>query len=237
MSKIVSGLICLSLIAGLVPDNIRAEDHSVLTGQAAFGDWQTDAPGVRRKITAADLPPPYATESARNFAAVVPRPKDANLKVPPGFVVEEFANGLTEPRLVRVAPNGDIFIVESRAGRIRVLRAPDGANKPSQMEIFASNLNLPFGIAFWPLGPNPQYLYVANTDSIVAFPYRNGDLHARGPSQEIVTGIPGGGHLTGGGHWTRDNRLLEGRVQDVRLGGLLVKRRRKSRSAQASRGN
>jgi len=126
------------------------------------------------------------------------------LKVPPGFVVEEFANGLDQPRLVRVAPNGDIFISESRAGRLRVLRAADGATKPDRAEIFASNLKLPFGIAFWPPGPNPQYLYVANTDSVVRFPYRNGDLHARGPAQSVVTGIPGGGHFGGGGHWTRD---------------------------------
>ncbi|MGD0074190.1 MAG: sorbosone dehydrogenase family protein [Candidatus Binataceae bacterium] len=207
MSKVIVTLAVLNaaIIAATAIDRMRAEELSaVLTGAAAFGDWSTDTPGVRRKITAADLPPPFATASAGNPPRVVPRPSGATLKVPPGFVVEEFASGLSNPRLVRVAPNGDIFISESWKGRLRVLRAADGAARPDRVEIFASNLKLPFGIAFWPPGPNPQYLYVANTDSVVRFPYRNGDLHARGPAQTVVSDIPGGGHLFGGGHWTRD---------------------------------
>jgi len=206
MNKRLIAAVTFSVFAALGSSSRvgAGERSAALTGGAAFGDWKTDSPGVRRKITPADLPPPFATESAGNFAQVVPRPRGANLKVPPGFTVEEFANGLSEPRLVRVAPNGDIFIAESRAGRIRVMRAADGASKPDKVEIFASDLNLPFGIAFWPLGPNPQYIYVANTDSVVRFPYRKGDLHARGPAQTVTSGIPGGGHLAGGGHWTRD---------------------------------
>lgn len=206
LTKVVAALIVLSAIIGFVAlDRLRAAERStVLVGPAAFGDWRTDSPGVRRKITSADLPPPFATKSAGNPPRIVPRPSDATLKVPPGFVVEQFANGLDQPRLVRVAPNGDIFVSESRAGRLRVLRATDGAGKPDRVETFASNLKLPFGIAFWPPGPNPQYLYVANTDSVARFPYRNGDLHARGPAQSVVTAIPGGGHFGGGGHWTRD---------------------------------
>jgi len=177
---------------------------AVLSGSAAFGDWSADAPGVRRKITVADLPPPYVTQSSDNGPKIVARPAGAMLKVPPGFVVEEFASGLNVPRLVRVAPNGDIFIAESQAGRLRVLRAADGAGKPDRIEIYASDLNKPFGIAFWPPGPDPQYLYVGNTNSVVRFPYHNGDLQARGPAQMIVSNIPGGGLLRGGGHWTRD---------------------------------
>jgi len=124
-------------------------------------------------------------------------------KVPPGFAVDEFASSLDRPRLVRAAPNGDLFIAESTAGQIRVLRAADGAAKAERVEVFATRLNLPFGIAFWPPGPDPQFIYVANTDSVVRFPYRNGDLRARGPAQTVVN-IPGGGFLRGGGHWTRD---------------------------------
>jgi glucose/arabinose dehydrogenase len=187
----------------LLATGIRAAD-SVLTGAAAFGDWRTDAPGVRRKITVQDLPPPGATPSADNFAPVIQRPPGAKLKVPAGFKVAEFARGLDRPRLIRAAPNGDIFVAESHAGKIAVLRAPDGAAKPTRVETFASGLQLPFGIAFWPPGPSPQYVYVANTDSVVRFPYRNGDLRARGPVETVVRDIPGGGHLRGGGHWTRD---------------------------------
>jgi hypothetical protein len=88
--------------------------------------------------------------------------------VPAGFKVEQFITGLSTPRLIRAAPNGDIFVAESYAGRIRVLRAADGASNPSQNEVFASGLNKPFGIAFYPLGPNPQYVYIAITESVFA---------------------------------------------------------------------
>jgi glucose/arabinose dehydrogenase len=65
-------------------------------------------------------------------------------------------------------------------------------------------LKQPFGIAFYPLGPDPKWVYVANTDSVVRFPYKNGDVEATARPEEIINDIPGGGRLTGGGHWTRD---------------------------------
>jgi glucose/arabinose dehydrogenase len=176
----------------------------VLTGKAALGDWTTDAPGVRRRITSADLPKPFATESVDNGPRLVPRPEGAWPRAPAGFKVDEFAAGLENPRLLRTAPNGDVFVAESRAGRIRVLRAKDGAGRAEASEVFASGLDRPFGIAFYPLGPEPQYVYVANTGSVVRFPYRNGDLKARGAAEVVVQNIPGGGQLRGGGHWTRD---------------------------------
>jgi glucose/arabinose dehydrogenase len=183
---------------------VAAADRPVRTGKSAFGDWTADAPGVRRKITVADLPPPFATESAGNFPRIVAPPAGAMPKVPAGFRVERFAADLDDPRLLRVAPNGDVFIAESRGNRIRVMRAADGARKPERVEVFASGLSQPFGIAFWPPGPNPKFMYVGNTGSVVRFPYLVGDLRARGPAQIVVPNIPSGGHLTGGGHWTRD---------------------------------
>lgn len=177
---------------------------TVLTGEAALGDWTTDAPGVRRRITTADLPKPYETRSVDNGPRLVARPADAWPKVPAGFKVEEFAAGLSNPRVIRTAPNGDIFVAESRPGRIRVMRAADGAGAPSSNEIFAAGLNRPFGIAFYPPGPNPKYVYVANTGEVLRFAYRNGDLKASGKPEVIVPDIPGGGQLRGGGHWTRD---------------------------------
>jgi glucose/arabinose dehydrogenase len=92
----------------------------LLIGKPAFGDWRTDAPLVRRKIT--DLPQPYATRSASNPPRVIAKPVSAVPRVPPGFQVELFASNLRDPRTVRVAPNGDIFVAESEPGRIRVLR-------------------------------------------------------------------------------------------------------------------
>jgi len=178
--------------------------RSVLTGKAALGDWTTDTPGVRRRITAADLPQPFATESVDNGPRLIPRPEGAWPRAPAGFVVEEFAVGLQNPRLLRAAPNGDVFVAESRAGRVRVLRARGGAGRAETSEVFAEGLDRPFGIAFYPPGPDPRFVYVANTGSVVRFPYRSGDLKARGPAETVVANVPGGGQLRGGGHWTRD---------------------------------
>jgi len=175
----------------------------LLVGKAAFGDWRTDAPLVRRKIT--DLPPPYATPSASNPPRMVAKPASAAPNVPPGFQVELFASNLRDPRTVRVAPNGDIFIAESEPGRIRVLRAADGAAKPSSNDVFASGLDQPFGIAFYPSGSDPQWIYVANIGSVVRYPYRSGDLKARGKAEVIVRDLPGaGGRSVQRGHITRD---------------------------------
>ena len=172
--------------------------NSLLVGKAAYGDWRADAPGVRRHIRPSDLPAPYAFSSTVNIVSGISKPADARLNVPLGFSVKVFASGLNQPRLIRVAPNGDIFIAESRAGRIRVLRPSNGGDEVSHNEIFASGLKLPFGIAFYPQGDDPQWVYVANTDSVVRFHYRNGDLHADGQPEVIVPSLPQGGH------WTRD---------------------------------
>jgi hypothetical protein len=164
------------------------------------GAWQHAAPGAKHHITPADLPPPFKTASAGNGPQVVKQPANAALSVPRGFNVRLFAAGLSNPRLLRVAPNGDIFVAETGMDRIRVLRAADGANAPSENQIFADGLDRPFGIAFYPAGDDPQWIYVANNNSVVRFPYRNGDLTARGDVQVIVP------HLcdSSGGHSTRD---------------------------------
>jgi glucose/arabinose dehydrogenase len=176
----------------------------LLTGEAARGDWTTDAPGVRRKIVPADLALPFATRSIDNGASLIPRPDGASPRVPDGFRVDLFATGLTNPRMLRVAPNGDVFVVESAADRVRVLRDADGDGKPEVVEIFADGLKQPFGVALYPPGKDPHWVYVANTDSVVRFPYVAGDVKARAAGELVVDDISGGGRLRGGGHWTRD---------------------------------
>jgi glucose/arabinose dehydrogenase len=156
-----------------------AQSPPAVEGRDAFGDWRADKPGIIRHITPADLPKPGATPSAANVSRVVPRPPSAVPQLPSGFKAELFADGLSGPRMMRVAPNGDIFIAETRAGRIRILRAADGASKPSVNEIYAGGLHEPFGIAFFPGGNDPQWVYVANTDSVVRFPYKAGDINKR----------------------------------------------------------
>jgi glucose/arabinose dehydrogenase len=195
-----------SIISGLACEaQAQESDRKLLTGQAAMGDWTGDAPGVRRRITIADLPPPNASRSASNSPDIVSRPGGAQLQVPTGFKIEQYAAGFRDPRVLMTAPNGDIFVSESRADQIKVMRDKDGDGKPEQTEIFTEDqLNKPFGIAFYPPGPEPQYLYVANTDGVIRFPYRNGDLKARGSAEKLGVKLSPGGLLRGGGHWTRD---------------------------------
>ncbi|RWE28276.1 MAG: sorbosone dehydrogenase family protein [Mesorhizobium sp.] len=173
-------------------------DQPVLKGAAAFGDWRADRPGVRRLIKPEDVPKPYATKSASNGAGIVDMPADAKPHLPSGFSAKLIASGIDNPRVVRVAPNGDLFVADSEANQVRVYRLAKDSAKPAENGIFAGGLNQPYGIAFYPLGNDPRWVYVANSDSIVRFAYRNGDLKASGDPQTIVDNIPANHH------WTRD---------------------------------
>src|SRR5581483_1038901 len=123
----------MRLIGGIMPTlvaftSVTSAQTGVREGKDAFGSWHADKPGTVRLIRPQDLPapgPPSAT--ATN---VVARPAGAVPQVPDGFKIELFAEGLSGPRIIRTAPNGDIFVAEPREGRIRVLRAADGAAKP-----------------------------------------------------------------------------------------------------------
>jgi glucose/arabinose dehydrogenase len=181
----------------------EAESPASLNVSPPFSNYSTQVPGAVHKITVADLPKPYASDSVDNGADVVDRPSDAWPQAPAGFKVEQYATRLDNPRLLRTAPNGDVFLAESQSREIKIIRGVTKDGKAEQVQVFASGLKKPFGIAFYPPGPNPQWVYVANTDSVVRFPYQNGDLKARGPAQKLAD-LPGGGRLRGGGHWTRD---------------------------------
>jgi glucose/arabinose dehydrogenase len=176
------------------PDKI--DPAHLLTGQAALVDYKGVKAGNFRKITVADLPKPFATESARNNARIVPRPADAWPQAPAGFKVDLFASELQGPRQTRLAPNGDIVVAETRAGTIKIFRGRTADGKPEQVSVYATGLRQPFGIAFVPAGPNPQWLYVGNTNAIVRFAYKSGDLKATGEPATIVPDLPTGGHST-----------------------------------------
>jgi glucose/arabinose dehydrogenase len=203
----VTGIVALAFLTALA--NAAAAQTAPLQGKAAFGNWHVDKPGTTRLITPRDLPPLGATSSRANMSHVVPKPASATLHVPDGFKISLFADGLSGPRIIRTAPSGDIFVVETNAGRIRVLRAEDGASKSSTNEIYASGLDRPFGVAFFPSGDNPQWLYVAGTGSVVRFPYRSGDLKASGEPKTTVAALPHGrGHSTRDIVFTPDNKRM-----------------------------
>ena len=194
----VGTLSLFAVIVGAVAIYVaRADGQDAPAAAPPFSDYRGEKPGVMHRITVADLPKPFATEAANNGPKVVPRPEGAVPQALPGYTVKLYAEGLENPRLMRTAPNGDLFVAETGPGRIRVLRGHDGSGKPQEMEVFAAELNRPFGIAFYPSGPNPQFVYVANTDSIVRFPYQVGDLKARAAKETVVAdAFPGGGHST-----------------------------------------
>jgi glucose/arabinose dehydrogenase len=193
-----SAFLLLSLTAAA-----QLEKGVVLTGKAAFTDAAHESPGIRRHLTAADLPAPAPYESVDNGAPMISRPANAWPKAPKGFKVELYATDLDNPREMRTAPNGDIFLAESETGKIKVLRGVTRDGKAEVVSEFAEGLRQPFGIAFYPSGPNPKYVYIGDTDEILRFPYKNGDMKASGGMEKLAE-LPGGGRLRGGGHWTRD---------------------------------
>ena len=168
------------------------------TAPAVYGDWRMDAPGVQHKITLSDLPAPYATEPKAEPLRGRPASRGAELKTLPGFTAEIVASGLDGPRVVRFAPNGDLFLSESTGGRVRVLRFAPGQTAPVREEVFAAGLDRPYGLAFYPPGPNPRYVYVATHDSVLRYPYQSGEFKPSGAAETIAR-LP-----AGAGHWTRD---------------------------------
>jgi glucose/arabinose dehydrogenase len=176
----------------------RTDNTTVLKGTEAFGDWRKDQPGVRRLLTMQDLPAPLITPSASNFPETVPMPAGTKPAVPEGFTVEMITSGVKGPRVVRTAPNGDLFVAESKSNIVRTYRLAPGSAKASASEIFLDDLHQPYGIAFYPPGPNPQWVYIGNSDSLIRVPYKNGDLKASGKPQRIVERIPWVHH------WGRD---------------------------------
>lgn len=148
------------------------------------------------EIKPENLPKPYATESARGFSRVVAQPADAVLNLPKGFQINVFAEGdFTYPRWMALAPSGDVFVADSRANSIIVLRDANKDGVAEQRFTFANNLSQPFGMAF-----HQDWFYVANTDSVVRFKYKPGQTKAEGNAEKLI-------ELTEGGynqHWTRN---------------------------------
>ncbi|HUP43939.1 MAG TPA: sorbosone dehydrogenase family protein [Thermoanaerobaculia bacterium] len=131
------------------------------------------------------MPAPGHTSSSTNPPRVVERPAGARLHVPAGFSIDVWAEGFEHPRNMVLAPNGDVFVADSKAGTVIALRGKERFT-------FARGLNRPFGLAF-----GPHHLYVGNTDAVVRFPYRSGQTEAAGEPEAIA-------ELPPGGHWTRN---------------------------------
>ena len=199
MMKIFAAAAALP-VAVFLATGALAQEATVLTGKDAFGDYTQDKPGVKRLIRATDLDPPNVTQSASNAPGTVPRPDDAMPQVPDGFEVELVATGITNPRTIRFAPNGDLFVANSEDGEVLVFDFDEnGGGSNVEPTVFADNLNQPYGIAFYP-ADNPEWVYIAESDGLKRFAYKPGALKTEegDQGQVILEGIPSEHH------WTRD---------------------------------
>lgn len=150
------------------------------------------------RINVGDLPKPFATESASKSPNVVPIPASPTLRVPAGFVVNVFADGLDAPRWLALTPNGDVLVTETRQNRIRLLRDTNGDGVADVKNTFASaanGLNRPLGMAF-----ADNSFFLGNTDAVLRFPYAKGQQEIAGTGRKI-TDLPASGYNN---HWTRN---------------------------------
>lgn len=190
----------IALVASLAAcSSFGSAGGSVDPQDIDFAPWTADGPGVKRRIRVSDLPAPPAVKDpearAARPATVIPRPEGVLPTVPKGFEVEVYATGFKQPRTLRTAPSGDVFVAESGTGRVLVLRA--GAVGPAQAQVFAEGLERPYGIAFHPPA-SPTHVYVAAADRVVRYPYDATTARATGPAEVIIEGMPTSRH------WTRD---------------------------------
>jgi glucose/arabinose dehydrogenase len=187
------------ILAGcLVATTLQAADDAPLrSGPAAFGSWHDDAPGVRRQLHASDLPDPLKARSTVSASPAQRAERGTRMpNVPPGFDVALVAQGLHEPRVLRVAPNGDVFLAETGGGRVLVFTPAADGKLPSEPRVFAEGIRDVYGMSFFPPGPQPTALYVSQSDRVLRFAYKSGDTRANAPATAVLKGIPAGGHST-----------------------------------------
>ncbi|MCC6862484.1 MAG: PQQ-dependent sugar dehydrogenase [Bryobacterales bacterium] len=165
------------------------------------------------------LPEPYATRSARNSPRVVPKPQEAQLRVPPGFEVRVWAEGFERPRFMLTGGGGELLLADSggearsaavgsrgRRGHTGAVYVFPEAN-PGKRRKLIDSLDRPYGLALW-----KDYLYVAEPESVKRYRYDASSAQA-GQGQEVIAW-----HGFGDGHWTRS--LLFDRAGDKLYAGI-----------------
>lgn len=154
---------------------------------------------VKTAIGDLQLPAPYASKSKTNNSKVIGWPEGKMPTAPEGFTVTKFADGFQNPRWTYIAPNADIFVVESGTGasknQITVLRDKDKDGKFETREVFIKGLNKPFGMLVL-----KDFFYIANTDGLYRYPYKNNPLKLETKGEKILE-LPAGGYNN---HWTRN---------------------------------
>ncbi len=183
----VGWVFCSLVIAGLFqpPQRaIAADDTGEQTVGKSFYYDPTNLPAIKKagRVT--------------GFPQRVERNAEDHLRVPDGFQAQVFAENLEHPRWMALAPNGDVFLAESRPGKVTILRDSDGDGIAEERFTYVSGLQRPHGIAFW-----KDKILIADVSAVWQFDYRDGDVEARGKRQPITEP---GALGKGGGHWTRN---------------------------------
>jgi glucose/arabinose dehydrogenase len=194
----------------------KTDGMKVMTGLKAFTNTASLSPGLARRITAQDLPQPQPPAAVRAFMMMAAagfggggkRPENVVPKAPAGFKVDLYvSSGLTNPRQMRRAPNGDIFVADQGGGAVRIFRGITADGKPKESSVYATFPGV-FGINFYPPGPNPQWFYLTNPGTLERYTYKNGDLKATGEPEKLITDIPTGGHATRDIVFSKDGKSL-----------------------------
>ena len=190
-----------ALAVTFLSGSVLAQDAKVLSGKDAFGGWKNDAPGTTRHLTADDLEAPFVSKSASNTAQPVPMKVGQLPKVEDGYKIELVAKGIDNPRAIRFAPNGDLFVANSDDGQVLVYRFEGDNPTPIRQSVYVEKLNQPYGIAFYP-ADKPQWVYIAESDGLKRYPYKDGDMEApKGQDSGVETILDG---IPSEHHWTRD---------------------------------
>ncbi|WP_309569834.1 PQQ-dependent sugar dehydrogenase [Deinococcus sp.] len=150
------------------------------------------------------MPPRSARQLAALFTAVLaltvscaivrgPNTTAPNLglTVPDGFQVSIYASGFQKPRLMALAPNGDVFVSDEKSGEVSVLLDRDGNGVLDSSQVYAQGLNIPHGVTF-----HGGFLYVATTDAVLRYPYQPGDVTARAAPEKLVDLPANGKHYS-----------------------------------------
>ena len=175
-----------------MPSRRRLAILAAALALGSAGAWAADQPGQKFTISVKGLPKPYATPGVANSSAHIPRPAGVVPQVPAGFKIEIYASGLTNPRWMAVAANGDVFLAEPAAGRVTLLRRTKGT---VQATTFADGFDKPHGLVL-----SKRALYVSDVNAVWRLSFAPGAMTP--DKKERVTTVPD--LSPQGNHWTRD---------------------------------
>lgn len=200
---------CLCVSVSLLACNSNSNSQQTKEGDTV----QTETQEVK-------LPAPDEKAAKNKFSKVIGWPANITPKAPAGFSVTRFASDIKSPRNMYITPNGDVLVVLTNSERSAVEKVANAVTgkaksevpgksantillyrdvnkdgKPDQTHTFLSGLNQPYGMTI--IGGS---FYVANTDGLWQYPYKNGDTKITGTGKKILS-LPAGGYNN---HWTRN---------------------------------